>query len=192
MFALASRQPLVIVLDDMQWADPASALLMQQLVFAAGSRAGPVRLLLAIAARPADDDRSAAAALRRIVREPIVRRLPLGPLSDAGVGEFVSALSGRPPGPAELHDIIDRTGGSAAEVIRHADAAGLLAVVAAAQWALELMGAEDRGSLISRVVLITDVASSRGSSTASAIRGGSRCWTSTTRSSTVPSGPTAE
>ena len=112
VFALASRQPLVIALDDMQWADPASALLMQQLVFAAGSRAGPVRLLLAIAARPADDDRPAAAALRRIVREPIVRRLPLGPLSEVGVGELVGALSGRRPGPAELHDIIDRTGGN--------------------------------------------------------------------------------
>ena len=85
---------------------------MQQLVFAAGSRAGPVRLLLAIAARPADDDRPAAAALRRIVREPIVRRLPLGPLSEVGVGELVGALSGRRPGPAELHDIIDRTGGN--------------------------------------------------------------------------------
>ena len=57
---------------------------------------------------------------------------------------------------------IDQATSRAAEVVREADAAGLLAVVAAAQRALELMGAEDRGSLISRVVLVTDMVSSTG------------------------------
>ncbi|MGD9702467.1 MAG: AAA family ATPase [Acidimicrobiia bacterium] len=112
VFALASRRSLVIVLDDMQWADPASALLLQQLVFAAGSRGGPTRLLLAVAARPPEDERPAAAALRRIAREPIVRRVPLRPLSDVGVGELIGALSGHLPDEAQLHDVVDRTGGN--------------------------------------------------------------------------------
>jgi energy-coupling factor transporter ATP-binding protein EcfA2 len=112
VFDLAARQPLAIVLDDMQWADPASALLLQQLVFAASSRRTPLPLLVAVAARPREDDHPAVAALRRIVREPIVHRIGLAPLSDVGVSELVGALSGRRPTAAELHDVMDRTGGN--------------------------------------------------------------------------------
>ena len=75
--ALSRSQPLVLALDDLHWADPASVELVSHLL--AHPPQAPV--LLALAFRPAQVPPRLATALDAAVREGTAERVDLGPLS---------------------------------------------------------------------------------------------------------------
>jgi DNA-binding NarL/FixJ family response regulator len=81
--SLAEAQPLVLVLDDVQWADPASAELVAALV--RRDVAAPVCLALGYRTG------LAPAALETALRDPGVRLLELEPLSETDCGALAGA-----------------------------------------------------------------------------------------------------
>ena len=82
---LAATRPLVLCLDDVHWADPASVEALAALVRRPAS--GPV--LLALAAREGQFPGALAAALSAALRDDRVTRLVLGPLSEPEAIELV-------------------------------------------------------------------------------------------------------
>src|SRR5262245_23210180 len=94
---LADRQPTVLILEDLHWADEMSVRLLAFL----GRRLSPWRLLLLVTARAEDlaDAPMLQRTLCELEREPDVATVPLGPLSRDDTLDLVRILSG--PGRAE-------------------------------------------------------------------------------------------
>jgi DNA-binding NarL/FixJ family response regulator len=82
---LAAAQPLVLVLDDFHWADPASGELLGALL----RRPPPGAVLIAFAVRPRQMSEPLTAALERAQREALLIRLELGALTFGEAREFV-------------------------------------------------------------------------------------------------------
>ena len=82
---LATTQPLVLVLDDLHWADSASVELLGSLLHRLP--AGPV--LLALAMRPRQTPERLSAALERARRDGTATLTELAPLSRIEAGEFL-------------------------------------------------------------------------------------------------------
>jgi ATP/maltotriose-dependent transcriptional regulator MalT len=82
---LAGPTPLVLVLDDVQWADSASVELLGALL--RRPPASPV--LTALAARPHPTRARLSAPVARAHREGVLTRIELGPLSVADTGAFL-------------------------------------------------------------------------------------------------------
>lgn len=97
---IAAERPLVLTLDDLHWSDPASLELIASLL----KRPPAEPVLLALGFRAGQAPPPLAAALA----EPIVRRLELGPLDEAGVRE----LLGGEMGDRHLATIRAETGGN--------------------------------------------------------------------------------
>jgi DNA-binding CsgD family transcriptional regulator len=115
----AAGSPLVLVLDDLQWADAAS---LDLLGYAGrGLRAAPVVLVGSF--RPTVGlDHPLAAALADLGRQLPVRRLRLAPLAPTETGSLVAAILGQTPSVAAVQAIHRDTGGNpffAAELTRH-------------------------------------------------------------------------
>ena len=91
---VAARQPLVIILDDLHWADTSSLLLLRFLAREARDAA----LLLVGTYRDVEVGRQhpLAEALAELVRRPYVHRLVLQGWSDAEVDRFIGLTAGRP------------------------------------------------------------------------------------------------
>jgi ATP/maltotriose-dependent transcriptional regulator MalT len=87
---LADARPLVLCLDDVHWADPASLDALAALL----RRPPDGRVLLATAAREGGVPAPAAAALSAALREGGLTRLALGPLSEAEAAELVGKAAG--------------------------------------------------------------------------------------------------
>ncbi|MFB9357322.1 ATP-binding protein, partial [Actinoplanes nipponensis] len=98
--------PVVLVVDDLQWADEATVLLWDRLVTA--TRQMP--LLLVAAARPEPNGR-ALARLRRGVRTGGGHVLSLGALSGPATEQLVAAVVGAPVGP-HLRTVVGHSGGN--------------------------------------------------------------------------------
>ncbi|MFC0430922.1 BTAD domain-containing putative transcriptional regulator [Kutzneria buriramensis] len=100
---------LVIVIDDLHWADPASLLLFGHL-----ARSVHARLLLVGAFRPYELRQipRGVAVLAEVTRLPGARRLELTGLSTAEVAEQLTAELGRPCEPDEAATVARRTGGN--------------------------------------------------------------------------------
>ena len=75
---IAAVEPLVLILDDLRWADPASIDLVSGLL----RRPPRARVLLALALRPHQTPRRLAAALDKTEKSGLLRRLTLGPISE--------------------------------------------------------------------------------------------------------------
>ena len=108
-----SEHPLVLFLDDLQWADSASLALIHELLCHPDTR----HLLLIGAYR--DNEVSPAHPLMGVVRETeksgvSVSRVLLGPLSCRELGELIGdALNLRPEDVAPLAEIVhEKTGGN--------------------------------------------------------------------------------
>jgi DNA-binding SARP family transcriptional activator len=88
---LSATRPLLVVLDDLQWCDEASAA---QLHYVARAFAGPCRVLLACGVRPGElpDNPDAQRVLRALAREGRLERLELGPLNAADAAALVRAV----------------------------------------------------------------------------------------------------
>ena len=96
---LAAPRPLVLCLDDVHWADPASIDALAALVH----RPPSAPVLLAIAAREGQTSPALVAALSAATAEARVTRLILAPLSEAEAAELVGA------GAREIYEL---TGGN--------------------------------------------------------------------------------
>jgi DNA-binding CsgD family transcriptional regulator/tetratricopeptide (TPR) repeat protein len=87
--ALAALQPVVLLLDDLHWADPASLDLLR--VIGRGLADLPLLLLATYRAEEVGREHPLAALLPLLVREAHVVRLELRPLDAAAMGTLVAA-----------------------------------------------------------------------------------------------------
>jgi DNA-binding CsgD family transcriptional regulator/type II secretory pathway predicted ATPase ExeA len=111
---ISHRRPVLLVLEDVHWADAPTLLLLRFLARAAGN----ARLLLLATFREAEADvsQTLAEALADLRRTDAVVRMRLAGLSDEEVTEFVQRAAGGEAGagPPELAKAIgDLTGGNA-------------------------------------------------------------------------------
>ncbi len=109
-FRLASEvRPLVVVLDDMQWADAATWDALEHLV----SRLDRQRLLICLTIRAEDLDRVGNARRGRLSREASYSELPLGRLTEADLALWLrTALGGQEPAPALLAYLVAQSEGN--------------------------------------------------------------------------------
>jgi DNA-binding CsgD family transcriptional regulator len=106
----SDSRPLVPVLDDLQWADRSSLLLLEFMVRQiAGSR-----LFLLGAYRDVEVPRGhpLSQTLGSLVREPLFRSLHLAGLNREEVGSFVQSASGVTPDPGLVEAVHSRTEGN--------------------------------------------------------------------------------
>ena len=97
---LSARGPVALVVEDLQWADPSTLLVLHRL----GRRIGRLPVLLVGTARPvprAAELRTCLAGLRANGAIELV----LGPLDQAAVAELVGELVGAVPGPGLLRQV---------------------------------------------------------------------------------------
>jgi DNA-binding SARP family transcriptional activator len=103
---LAARQPLLLVLEDLQWADEMSLRLWSYLARRVGTRA----VLVVATAR--EEELADSPVLRRLLQElssePHLDRLDLAPLSAAGTAALVRALVRSGRDPARAADLSER------------------------------------------------------------------------------------
>ncbi|HWD07846.1 MAG TPA: BTAD domain-containing putative transcriptional regulator, partial [Actinomycetota bacterium] len=114
----------VVLIDDLQWADPTSATLLSLLI----RRVPEARWVLAY--RP--EELRPGEILGRILGGPTARRVTLGPLTPAGVGDLA-----RDPVLAQL--LVGETDGSPftlAEALRSLAEEGLVVVAPEGRWSL--------------------------------------------------------
>lgn len=107
--SLVRGRPLLVVLDDLHWADPAS---LQLLGFAAAQLVG-LRVLIVGTYRDTEVDSShpLGATLAELVRQGATR-VALGGLDRVQVGEFVTTATGSVPDDALVARVWDRTNGN--------------------------------------------------------------------------------
>lgn len=117
--ALAAQRPILIVLDDLHWADPASLQLLGSL--ASEVPAACVLLVGTYRDREVSDDHPLVEALASISRSPTVERVALAGLSQAEVADFVTAATGDRANPSVVENVYRRTNGNpffVGEVVR--------------------------------------------------------------------------
>ncbi|WP_223838302.1 BTAD domain-containing putative transcriptional regulator [Saccharopolyspora pogona] len=108
--------PLILVIDDLQWADEASVLVWHRLC--AATRQLP--LLLVAASRPAPD-RAEVGQLRRAVESRDGEVFLVAPLSETETDQLLGELVGAKPGPV-LREIAGRAAGNPMYVQEMTDA----------------------------------------------------------------------
>lgn len=105
----ASRtRPVLVILDDVHWADEASLHLLRLLV----GELADARVLIAAACRDAELRRDPE--LTRMVGELVTvgERLPLGPLAEAEVGDLIAAVAGGAAPAPVVSAVHQRTSGN--------------------------------------------------------------------------------
>jgi DNA-binding NarL/FixJ family response regulator len=147
---LTGAQPLLVTIEDLQWADAGTLDLLR--FFAHNVRTGPVLLLLTLRTegpgRPAPLLRYVG-DLERFAR---LERIELGPLDRADVASLLAAVEGRAPDPSRVVTLTVRSGGNpylVEEMIR----SGLGEPAASADVPAGL-----RDLLLARVAELSDVA----------------------------------
>jgi len=103
---LAERAPLVLCVDDVQWADEASLRFLAYL----GARAGELPILLAVSRRSGETGE--LAALEELARLPVATALQPAELSRDGVAELVGADLGEEAATRLADEIHRRSGGN--------------------------------------------------------------------------------
>jgi predicted ATPase/DNA-binding NarL/FixJ family response regulator len=87
---LAARSPLVLILDDLQWADGASLELISYLL----RRPPQASVMVAMALRPGQGDPAVMKAIADLQRSSIVHTIELGPLTKESVRQLVGDAEG--------------------------------------------------------------------------------------------------
>ena len=104
----AARAPIVLVVEDVQWADDGTAALLTFLSRAL--RRDPV--LLIVTARIEDLDAAAGGWLAELERDAWVDRLQVAPLDRGQVAAFLKADGGAAPPPESIDALATRSGGN--------------------------------------------------------------------------------
>ena len=107
LLAAARRSPILLVVEDVHWADDASWAALGYLVMAA--RDEPITVLLTL--RTSEPDAPASPHLSDMVRARPPTRIRLPPLTDDEVGEMLSRRGARPPPDEVLQRVIALSGG---------------------------------------------------------------------------------
>ena len=119
---VATRGPLILVIEDLHWADPAMLEFLEQLL----DQAGPADLLMVVTARPELLDRHPGWGTGR----PNATTVSLAPLDDERTAVLLGALLGQSMLPAEAQSLLlERAGGNplyAEEFVRLLTDQGLL------------------------------------------------------------------
>ncbi|SHN45971.1 helix-turn-helix transcriptional regulator [Cryptosporangium aurantiacum] len=105
---LCEQSPTLLVIDDLQWADPTTVALWGRLAKAARQLPLPLPLFLLGLARPTPQGDSLRALRRAVEPGELVR---LGPLADDDVTALLTSLTGARPG-AELTRLADGAAGN--------------------------------------------------------------------------------
>jgi DNA-binding SARP family transcriptional activator len=87
--ALSRRQPLAVLVDDLQWMDDASAALLHFVARRLGEMAAPVLFAAAVRAGEVDDNPGAKGLLQSLARERALQRFELPPLGEADVRRWL-------------------------------------------------------------------------------------------------------
>jgi DNA-binding CsgD family transcriptional regulator len=109
--SLAVTAPVLLVLEDLHWADPSSRDLLRYLL----GRMRRERVLVVASYRSDDLHRShpVRGLLGDLNRLPHVRRVELEPFDQVGMAEFLTALAGGPVPPSTVRRILARSEGNA-------------------------------------------------------------------------------
>ncbi|MEV5721146.1 BTAD domain-containing putative transcriptional regulator [Amycolatopsis mediterranei] len=119
--AAAADRPLVLVVDDLHWADKPSLLLLRYLATAAD----PARLAMVVTCRDGDLAGDAERTVRELLRLPGARRVTLAGLGDDDLVPLVESVAGRRLGAtaaAWAHAVGRESGGNpffACELLAH-------------------------------------------------------------------------
>jgi DNA-binding SARP family transcriptional activator/tetratricopeptide (TPR) repeat protein len=105
--AIAARRPLLLALDDLHWADPASVLMLRHI-----ARSGGGALMVVAAYRPTEPSPVLTETLADLGREKLFERIALTGLSAADVTEMVAAIRGGGAEPELAEAIREDTGGN--------------------------------------------------------------------------------
>lgn len=108
---LVSAQPVVIAVDDLQWADPSTLVVLSEL----RRLVHDLPLVLVLAARPTPRIDALRALMGRVTEDGALH-LPLSPLRPGDVEALASTLTGGPSGP-DLLSQLARAGGNPLYVV---------------------------------------------------------------------------
>ncbi|MHC5002819.1 MAG: serine/threonine-protein kinase [Planctomycetota bacterium] len=122
-----SARPMVMLLDDLHWADESSLLLLEHI----SQHLDAVPLLLLGTYRDVELDvgKPFERTLARLVRQKLAQRMPIRRLSEDGVGALFEALGGADPPPTLVAAIYRESEGNpffATELFEHLAEEGLL------------------------------------------------------------------
>ncbi|MEV4539243.1 AAA family ATPase [Asanoa sp. NPDC049518] len=107
---VSRQRPVVLLVDDLQWADAASLELFNHLVARQPSRTAVLAAFRSCAPAPGPGLGQVLAAASRL---PGHRRIQLGPLGPSEVAELVRGETGQHPDSRITHEVLARTGGNA-------------------------------------------------------------------------------
>ncbi len=122
--AISARAPILLVLDDLHWADRPTLLLLRHLARAPD----PARLLILVAYRTEPTGEGLADALADLNREGFVWKLDVGGLSEPETAELVRVRAGEAPSQALSRAVHEETEGNPffiEEIVRHLVEAGV-------------------------------------------------------------------
>jgi ATP/maltotriose-dependent transcriptional regulator MalT len=107
---LAGRRRVIVLLDDLHWADPSSFAALRYLAHNLAS--SPVLVLAT--ARPYElaSDAFGTETLLGLEQEGLARRLDIGPIAVEGMGELAASVLDRPPPAALVGWLAERSGGN--------------------------------------------------------------------------------
>jgi DNA-binding CsgD family transcriptional regulator/tetratricopeptide (TPR) repeat protein len=108
---LSRQRPLLLVFEDVHWADRATLGLLD--VLARGLQDAPVLVLVTLRLDELDRHHPLRALLGELTRVPSVERLDLAPFGPSEVAAQVSAILGHDPEPGLVAEIATRSGGNA-------------------------------------------------------------------------------
>jgi DNA-binding SARP family transcriptional activator len=129
--AICATAPVLMVLDDLHWADRPTLLLLRHLARAPQ----PARLLILVAYRVEDTDEDLGDVLADLRREGLVTQIDVGGLSQPETAELVRIGTGEAPSHAfagALHAATDGNPFFIEEIVRHLVGAGVHAGAASA------------------------------------------------------------
>ncbi|HLM27712.1 MAG TPA: AAA family ATPase [Thermoleophilaceae bacterium] len=117
---LAQEAPVLLVIDDLHWADRSTAVLLQHLLESRPT----ARLLVVAAQRPGEGAAADAHAemIQRLSQGHFVERVALTGLTGEHIAALSEEVSGRELGPEVVHAISEETAGNplfVQEVVRH-------------------------------------------------------------------------
>jgi tetratricopeptide (TPR) repeat protein len=110
----AAQTPIVVTLDDLQWADSASLDLFEHIATALCDRGEreAIRLLLVASFRPTDPDQRGGRLHARLAREPLCETLAVTGLEEHELHRLLVGMGIRRPSDQLVHSLHEATGGN--------------------------------------------------------------------------------